>query len=307
MIFSRKDSQPDQAARGTAHAPIRRPWSRSRLDLAYALAFLAPALLALIMLRLGPLLQAEKLAFSSRRLALTLSTFTRLLEDPVFLGSMKTTLLYGVIVNPLQIALALALAVLVTKRIPLVNAWRALLLLPVAIPQVVSAVIWLILFRPDGPLNGLLERLGLSAVPWLISDRWALWSIILVCSWVGVGYWMTFLVAGIQEIPPSLYEAAAVDGANAWQNFWSITLPGVRRQLLFVLVADTVSNFLVFAPVRVLTQGGPNRSTNLVMHSIFEQAYTVGDLHGASAATIVLVLIVLIVVSIQFRLLPGKE
>jgi len=306
-MASRTEVRPDRAGEGAPRTPMRRSRSQARLNLAYALAFLAPALVALVMLRLGPLLQAGKLAFSSRRLALTLGTFLRVFEDPVFLGSVKTTLLFGVLVNPLQITLALALAVLVTKKIPLVNAWRALLLLPVAIPQVVSAVIWLILFRPDGPLNGLLERLGLSAVPWLISDRWGLWSILLVCSWVGVGYWMTFLVAGIQEIPPSLYEAAAVDGANVWQRFVHITLPGLRRQLLFVLVADTVSNFLVFAPVRVLTQGGPNRSTNLVMHYIFEQAYTLGDLHGASAATLVLVLIVLLVVSIQFRLLPGKE
>lgn len=290
-----------------AVAPVRAGLRRRRRsDLLAALAFLTPALIAVFVLRLIPVVFAGEMAFSSRNSAFTLATFQRVFDDPVFWGSLKTTLLFGLIINPVQIGLALALAVLMTRKIPMVGLWRTFILLPVAIPQVVSAVVWQVMLRPDGPLNGIAVQLGLTPIPWLISPRYALWSVIIVCSWVGVGYWMTFLVAGIHEISPSLYEAAEVDGANGWQQFWNITLPGIKNQLLFVLVADTVSNFLVFAPVRVLTQGGPSRSTNLIMHNIFEQAYTLGDLHAASAQTLVLVVIVLAIVAVQFRLMSTR-
>ena len=105
--------------------------------------------------------------------------------------------------------------------------------------------------------------LGIPPQPFLTSPQQALLSIMILLSWIGVGYWMMFLIAGINDIPATYYEAAAIDGASAWRQLWSITLPLLRRPLAFVLVADTVSNFLVFAPVQILTKGGPNGSTNL--------------------------------------------
>ncbi|WP_202912104.1 carbohydrate ABC transporter permease [Nesterenkonia muleiensis] len=261
----------------------------------------------LILLRFAPMVAAfsDALAFGSTRGIW--SNFSFIFSDPAFWNSLWITLIFSIIINPLQIALALGLAVLLTKHIPMVGLWRTLILLPVAVPQVVSAIIWLVLFRPDGPLNGITRALGLPSIPWLTEPGWALWSIIVVCSWVGVGYWMTFLVAGIREIPNSLYEASSIDGAGAWRQFWHITVPGLRRPLLFVLVADTVSNFLIFAPVRILTRGGPEGSTDLIMYNITERAYTLGDTGAASAATLVLIVVVIAVVAVQFRLMPGKD
>lgn len=286
---------------------LRKISQSERIAWTWAFILLLPAVIAVFALRIVPTFQAGAQAFQIGTEEGPFSLFTYLFSDPGFLNSLKVTLLFSVLVNPVQIALALALAVLLTRHIPLVGLWRTLILLPVAIPQVVSAIVWLVLFRPDGPLNGLLAMVGLPSVPWLQDPNFALWSIIIVCSWVGVGYWMTFLVTGIKDIPESLYEASELDGANGWKQFLNITLPGLRRPLLFVLVADTVSNFLVFAPVRIMTQGGPQGSTDLIMHNIFETAYTIGDSDLASAGTIVLILIVLVVVGIQFRLLPGKE
>ena len=125
----------------------------------------------------------------------------------------------------------------------------------------------------------------------------------MIVSWVGIGYWMTFLIAGLQDIPRTLYEAATVDGANAWQRFRFITVPQLRRPLTFVLVADTVSNFLVFAPVQILTRGGPQGSTNLIMNEIYTRAFVARDPGAAQAATVMLVLVVLAVVVVQFRLM----
>ncbi|MDI5938825.1 MULTISPECIES: carbohydrate ABC transporter permease [Micromonospora] len=282
--------------------------NRARLrTLGTAGLFLLPALTGLVFLRLVPSVEAVTSAVTNRLGEFSLTNFTYLFGDPAFLGSLKVTLLFSLVINPFQIAVALFLAVLLTRHIPLVGLWRTLILLPIAIPQTVSAIVWGVLFRPDGPLNGLLGTLGIPAVPWLVSPDTALMSIVILCSWVGVGYWMTFLVAGIHEIPRSLYEASDLDGAGGWKQFVHITLPGIRRPLLFVLVADTVANFLVFAPVRILTQGGPEGSTNLIMNFIFERAYTLADTGSSAAATVVLVSIVIVVVAAQFRLLPGRD
>lgn len=264
-------------------------------------------MLGLLFLRIVPSVQALSSSLTNRLNEFSFSNFVYTFSDPTFFAALKVTLLFSVIVNPLQIALALWLAVVLSKRVPAVGLWRTLILLPIAVPQIVSAIVWGVLFRPDGPLNGLLELAGIPPVPWLVSPATSLMSIVIICSWVGVGYWMTFLVAGIKDIPTSLYEAAELDGAGAWNQFVHVTLPGLRRPLLFVLVADTVANFLVFAPVRILTQGGPEGSTNLIMNFIFERAYIVGDPGGAATATVILVLIVVAVVAVQFRLLPGRD
>jgi multiple sugar transport system permease protein len=193
------------------------------------------------------------------------------------------------------------------NKLPMTGFWRSVVLLPVAIPQSVSAVVWAVAFRPDGLLNSLLAVFGIPPQRYITSPDQALGSIILVVSWIGVGYWMTMLIAGLQDIPKSLYEAATVDGASPWQRFRHVTLPQLRRPLTFVLVADTVANFLVFAPVNILTNGGPQGSTDLVMNEIYTSAFINNDPGSASAATIVLVVLVLVIVLIQFRMMRGEN
>jgi len=171
----------------------------------------------------------------------------------------------------------------------------------------VSATIWGVAYRPDGPLNAMLTSIGLEPMRFLTSPDQALFAIIMIVSWVGVGYWMTFLLAGLQDIPKSLYEAVEIDGANAFQRFRYVTLPQLRRPLTFVLVANTVANFLVFAPVQILTKGGPQGSTDLIMFQIYDRAFTMGDTPSAYAATVVLVSIVLVVVILQFRMMERSE
>jgi multiple sugar transport system permease protein len=282
--------------------------SAARGEAFAAACFLAPALVAVIVLRIWPSLVAIRDALDAGPAGWpSLENFRFLFGDPEFLGALRTTLMFAIVVNPLQIALALALAVLLNQSLPAVGVLRTLVLLPVVVPQSVSAVIWGVAMRPDGPLNAVLTAIGLPAQPFLTSPGESLASIIVIVSWVGVGYWMTFLIAGLKDISPSLYEAAAIDGARPWQRFWYITLPQLRRPLTFVLVADTVANFLVFAPVQILTKGGPQGSTNLVMNEIFSRAFEAGDTSGAAAATTILVVVVVVVVSIQFRLMSGGD
>lgn len=304
------DSRPPAGAPTPRNSGIPRRWKSGwgeRGMWRTAAVMLLPAVIAVAFLRLWPSLSAIIESLTPADGQSFWYTFERLFTDGTFQSSLRVTLLFSLIINPLQIALALWLAVVLSKRVPMVGLWRTLILLPVAIPQTVSAIVWSVAFRPDGPLNAVVTALGLPSIPFLTSPGTALVSVMVVCSWVGVGYWMTFLVAGIKDIPPSLYEAGALDGANGWRAFWNITLPGLRRPLLFVLVADTVSNFLVFAPVQILTKGGPEGSTDLLMNQVFERAYVTGDMATASAGTVVLIAIVLAVVALQFRLLPGKD
>jgi len=278
-----------------------------------ALPFLGPALLCVAVLRIWPTVVAFTDSLSAQSFStgatrfVGLDNYAHLLADSLFIQSLRTTGLFSVIVNPFQIALALALAMLLDQRLPAVGLMRTLVFLPVAVPQAVSAIIWGVAFRPDGPLNAILVSIGLPSQRFITSPDQALGSIIILVSWVGVGYWMTFLIAGLHDIPRAYYEAAAIDGANGWWRFWKITVPLLRRPLAFVLVADTVSNFLVFAPVQILTRGGPQGSTNLILYEIYFRAFQAGDLNLAAAETLLLVLVVLVVVAIQFRLLESQD
>jgi multiple sugar transport system permease protein len=272
-----------------------------------AALFLAPALIAVIVLRLWPAaLAVHQSLLAPRATTYSFDNYTYIFGDPVFQNSVWVTLLYSIIVNPLQIVISLFLALVMNNRLKLTGFWRSIVFLPVAIPQSVSAVVWGVAFRPDGPLNALLEAVGVGPQRFITSPDQALASIIVVVSWIGVGYWMTMLIAGLQDIPGVLYEAATIDGANMWQKFRHITLPQLRRPLTFVLVADTVANFLVFAPVQILTYGGPQGSTDLIMNEIYTRAFINSDPGSAAAATVVLVALVLVIVLIQFRMMSDK-
>ncbi|MRX44798.1 carbohydrate ABC transporter permease [Agromyces kandeliae] len=277
-----------------------------------ALAFLAPALVALIVLRLAP--AAVALWDSLFRTSLLGGTqfvgagnYLDLATNPDFQNAVGVTLLFTILINPLQVATAFLLAVLYTRRAAGSKLWRSLVILPIAVPPAVSAVIWSVIYRPDGLANAFLDLFGIPAQPFLTSPQQSLASIMVLLSWIGVGYWMMFLIAGINDIPGSYYEAASLDGASGWRQLWTITFPLVRRPLAFVLVADTVSNLLVFAPVQILTKGGPEGSTNLLMYDIFTRAYTLGDLNTAQAEVVILVLITIAIVAVQFRLLKSED
>jgi multiple sugar transport system permease protein len=278
-----------------------------------ALAFLAPALLCLAVLRIVPAISAVVESFYTEsllrggRVFAGMGNYTDLLSNQDFRQSVGVTLLFTVLVNPIQVVVSFLLAVLFTQKAAGSRLWRTLVILPIATPPAVSAVIWSVLYRPDGLANGVLERLGLPAQPFLTSSGQVLPSLIVLLSWIGVGYWMLFLIAGIQEVPVEVREAALLDGASAWRRMVSVILPLVRRPLAFVLVADTVSNLLVFAPVQILTKGGPNGNSNLLMYDVYTRAYAIGDIHVAQAEVVILVALTLAIVAGQFRLLRGDQ
>jgi multiple sugar transport system permease protein len=305
MMTTLSSTEVADAARKAA--PVGMP-GKNLTEGMVAAIFLAPAVIAVLILRVWPtglaLWQSFHVGSAGK---FGLANYTFLFSDPSFHEALAATLLFALIVNPFQIACALGLALVLHRALPVGALWRTLILLPVAVPQSVSAIIMGVVFRPDGPANALLATIGLPAQGFLTTPEQALYTIILIVSWIGVGYWMTFLLAGLKEIPIALYEAAVIDGATAWQQFRYITLPQLRRPLTFVLIADTVANFLVFAPVQILTKGGPQGSTNLIMNDIYTRGFLSGDVRGAAAETAILVGIVIVVVSIQFRMMTGPK
>ena len=270
------------------------------------MVFLAPALVTLILTRLAP--AVDTLIASLRDGgAWTLANYAEL-GATTFREAVVTTVVFNVIINPAQVLVSYALAVVLSQRLPAVGLWRTLVFLPMAVPPAVSTVVWGIWFRPgDGIVNSLLGVVGLPDQPFLTSPGQALYVIMVIASWIGVGYWMMFLIAGIKNVPAEMVEAAAIDGAGWWRRLITIVTPMVRRQLSFVLVAATVANFLLFVPVQVLTRGGPAGSTNLVMYEAYTQAFVFNDPGPAFAQITVLVALVAVIVAVQFRLMSGPR
>lgn len=276
--------------------------------------FLAPALLLIVFFRLLPAfsgflesLYATSFAAGGVKTFVGLRNFQDIFADPVGLQSIWVTLRFNLIVNPLQIGLALLLALLVNQALRGIDFFRSVYLLPIAISLNVTAIIWGLVLNQYGLMNGLLRVLGLPAQPFLQSPDQALWSIIMMASWVGVAYWALFILAGLQGIPPELYEAAEIDGTGVLQRFTHITLPLLRKVLVFVLVADTVANFLLFVPVLILTSGGPQLSTNTLMFEAYRRGFIFGDFGTSSAMIMLLLGATLAIVAIEFWLLRTSD
>ena len=297
-------------------APHRRtPTRRSRAarTTTVALLMLAPALLALFFLRVLPMITAVGQSFQSTSLATGTTSFAGienylyLLTDPGFHAVLGVTLLFNLVLNPVIVVLSAALALLTVQNVPLVGLWRSLLFVPAAVPGAVVALIWSTALQPDGLVNSILETIGLPPQPFLTSANQAAFSIGIMVTLGAIGYWMIFIIAGLKDIPESLYEAAALDGAGWWRRLFAITLPLLKRPLSFVLIACTVGSFLVFAPVQVLTKGGPNGATNFIMYDIYNRAYLLNDLGVGQAEVVILMLLLSIIVAVQFRLLREEK
>jgi ABC-type sugar transport system permease subunit len=276
--------------------------------------FLLPAVTLIIIFNLIPAfatlnesLHTNSLNRNIGRIFVGLDNFQRIFNDPVFWQSVQVSLIFSLLVNPFQIVLALGLAVLANQQVRGIAFFRSIYLLPVAVSINVTTIVWgLMLDKNSGVINGLLALISVPRQPFLTSVDQALGSIILLASWKGVPFWSLFFLAGLQGIPQSIIEAAKIDGANRWQVFTRITLPLLRRVTAFVLVADTVANFLLFAPVLLLTKGGPQSSTNLIMYETYRRGFVYGDLGASSAMLSVMLVFVLIVVGIELALLRGE-
>jgi len=216
-------------------------------------------------------------------------------DDPAFWDSFWITLFYSLIVNPVIIIVALAMALLLNENHFFTKFFRTVFFLPTAISFAVVSVIWSVVLDPYyGLANSFLTLFGLPAQPFFASTAQALGCLVFLNVWRSAGYWMMYFIAGLQNIPDTLYQAADIDGASAWKKTWKITLPLLSRTFSFVLVANTAFNFLTFAPVYIITKGGPRGSTNLLMYESYKSAFVNLDMGRASAITTILLGIILV-------------
>lgn len=218
-------------------------------------------------------------------------------SDPLFYRSLINTFLFAALVLPLQCGVALGLAVLVNQKIRGRIFFRTVYFAPVVTSMVVASIVWAFMLNTDrGMLNELLRELlnDPSAGPdWLGDSHYALPAIALMSAWQGAGFQMLVFLAGLQSISPELYEAATLMGANAWQRFVHVTLPGLRNTIIFVLVSTTLLAFGLFTQVDVMTSGGPLDSTSTVVYHAVRSGFKEQDIGYGSTITLVFFLIVL--------------
>ncbi|HEY7139462.1 MAG TPA: sugar ABC transporter permease [Methylomirabilota bacterium] len=272
--------------------------------------FVGPAMVGLGLFKLYPIVEGLRLSFYEVRLLareydfIGLANYAELVRDPVVCQAIVNTLIFNLVVTPLQVALALGLAVLVNRRVPGIALFRSIFFVPAVMSLVVASIIWKLMYAPDtGLLNGILAALGLPRQTFLTSRSQAMISVMGMVTWKGVGYWMVILFAGLREIPEAIREAAIVDGAGPVRRFFSITLPLLTPVLLFVTVADTAINFLLFVPVYVMTQGGPSDATTLLMFEVYRNAFVYTRFGYAAAISSLLLAVIGLFVAVQVRFL----
>jgi multiple sugar transport system permease protein len=235
--------------------------------------------------------------------------YTRLTDTPLFWQALRNTFYFALVGGPLTIGVALGAALLVNA--PLVrfkSLFRTIYFVPFVTTLVAIAIVWRYLYHTRyGLLNYGLANLGIGPIDWLGDPRWAMPAIIIMAVWKNFGYSMLIFIAGLQSIPEDLYEAARIDGANAFRRFWHVTLPQLGPTMLFVAVITMIGYFQLFVEPYVMTAGGPLRSTTSVVLLMYEEGFRWWRMGFAAAIAFVLFVVILIATLIQFRLQRGTE
>jgi len=287
--------------------PQSRPFlTRSRREALTFYLTISPWLIGFLAFTLVPMVVALCLGFTRWDLLtaprwIGPDNFARLGRDPLFWQSLKVTTIYTVAYVPAELIGGLALALLVNQRVRGVGIFRTVFYLPSVLAGVAYVVLWMWIFNPQGGLlNTLLGYVGIEGPRWLIDPRWALPALLLMTFW-GWGRAMVIYLAGLQGIPPELYEAAALDGAGAAGRFRYVTLPMLSPTILFALILSVISTFQTFTSAFVATNGGPLNATLFYVLYIYRQGFQFLRMGYAAALSWVLFVIVLVLTLLVFR------
>ena len=272
--------------------------------------FLAPTVIGLGLFTFLPILASIVLAFFSWDIItpprfVGLENFADIAADPTIRVSFLNTIGFVVVAVTLQLAVALVLAVLVNTRMPrlLKSFFRSVLFFPLVLSAASVSIIMGYLFNENfGLVNHVLNLLGMADVPWLTSTHGAMVVVILVYVWQNFGFSFLLFLGGLSSIPKEVYEAAQVDGATGWKQFWKITFPLVSPTTLVASVMAIISALQIFDQPYVLTRGGPGDSTRTAVMVIYESAFKQLEFGRASAIGIVLTVVIMLVTAVQFRL-----
>ncbi|MBI2940098.1 MAG: sugar ABC transporter permease [Chloroflexi bacterium] len=280
-------------------APRRARVSRRELsNFAYGLLFALPGLIGLLTFVAYPVFASLYYSFTSYSIIgryrwVGLGNYVNLLTlDDEFWNVLGNTTYFVALSVPLHLVVALLLALLLNSRVPGLSVYRTLFYLPSVVPAVATAMLWLWMYHPtNGILNSLLDVFGIVGPNWLGDRAWAKPALVLMSVWGGGGL-MLILLAGLQDVPQELYDAAEVDGAGWWPRFWNVTIPFLSPHLFFGLVTGLIGGFQYFTQVYIMTSGGPARSTAVYSFYLWENAFQFLKMGYASAMAWILLMIV---------------
>jgi len=283
---------------------------KSRRELLYAALYLSPSLLIFLIFVFYPMIKTFYLS-----LYLTnphgdpvvwkgIQNYAKLIASEDFRKSLVASSLFILYTVPGTIMLALILAVMANVKLRGIGIFRMIFSSTIGVSVASAATIWMFLLAPggNGMLNHFLNSLGFSNVSWLVTTQTALPAIALMTVWMGLGFNFIIIIGGLQSLPEDVYESARIDGANGWKQFWYITVPLLSPTLFFVIVVDTINAFQAFGQFNILTQGGPDRASNVIVYSIYQEAFVNSRFGPASAQAVILFLIILVLTLIQFRI-----
>jgi multiple sugar transport system permease protein len=297
--------------------------SRLQRDTGTALAMVAPAVIGLLAFVAIPFLLAMFLSTQNLHLGsdvpprwMGLEQYRRILLDPDFRGDFYRALInnatFAVVVVPVQTGLALGIALLLNRKLRGMPVFRTFFFMPVVFPMALVSVVWKLIYARDdvGMLNSFLQVLTFGhwqAHDFLGDPHTAMIGIIVMSIWQGVGFQMVIILAGLQSISSTLYEAAAIDRANKWQQFLNVTLPGLRNTLIFVVMVTTIFSLRLFDQIYIMTRGGPQNSTTTVMYQAVTTAFEKGNVGNAAAITVIFFILVLAIALIQRQLVREER
>ncbi|WP_372348177.1 carbohydrate ABC transporter permease [Streptomyces sp. KL116D] len=276
-------------------------------DGALAALFIAPATIGFAVFLLWPTLRGIWLSFTRFNLLtppewIGLANYERMINDPIFWGSLKVTVEYVFINIGVQTVAALAIAVLL-QRLTQSSLLRAVVLTPYLMSNVVAGIVWLWMLDTQlGIGNEIIAAVGIDRIPFLADETWAIPTIAMINVWRHVGYTALLLFAGLQAIPNDMYEAARVDGASEWRMFTRITMPLLRPVLAVVLIMTVIGSFQVFDTVAVTTAGGPANATNVLQYYIYGSAFGRFQFGYASAMSVALLVVLSVITIVQYRI-----
>ncbi|CAN7378553.1 sugar ABC transporter permease [Microbacterium sp. LjRoot45] len=294
---------------GAPGAPAQRRGMPGRRRLRYALTvavFLLPSLVPLLAFVIGPMLSAAWTSLHSWNLIgpmqwVGLDNYAHLLTDPATRDAFLHTLYYIAGYLPIVYVGGLALALALNARLRGRAVLRGVYFLPVITSWVVVALVWRWLLSPsNGVVNSVLAWFGIEGPGWWADPAWSMPSIILASAWKDLGFVMVILLAGLQSINPDLYEAAQLDGAGPWRRLVSVTLPMLSPSTFFVIVLSLINGFQVFDQVYVMTGGGPNNSSQVIVQQVYDLTFRYGQAGMASALSWLLFFVIMIVTLVQF-------
>lgn len=290
--------------------PVKKKWKLTPY------MFVLPAVVLMVLFLLWPALTSLGYAFTNYNIMrpdqvkfIGFQNFINIFSDTDFRKALGNTIYFTVVVVPYQCTLALALALLINRKVRGVGIFRAAYFSPMVTSMTVIAILWTILYNPNpnqGLINAILVKLGFESVSFLRNPDTAMNSIIFMSGWQAAGYQMMIFLAGLQNIPQDHYEAASIDGAGVLQKFWYVTLPGLANVIKYVVIITMIQAMKLFTQPYIMTQGGPQNSTRTLVYYIYQQGFQFRNFGYACAISVIFFVIVVVMSSVMQKILKSE-